>query len=445
MKTGFSRECITPPMGIHMSGYYETRVAKGVLDDLFVSAVSFDDGNKKAVIIGVDTLMMASSQCRKCIKLVADKCSIDEKSIFINCSHTHTGGSIDLKPLGNNPGDKEYEKYMFEKIAEAAKKSFENMKDSAFFAADGKAENISFLRRYKMKNGNTQTNPGVENPDIDQPLGMVNDTVKLLKIVRDDGDDIFIINFGTHADTVGGEMISADWPGFVRNTIEKALDGVKCLFLTGAQGDVNHINPHPTTFDRIGLDYNTFDGVPRSYSHAKHMGQVVAGAVLLICEKAVPIDNNEIAFETLEVVLPSNQDNSRLEEAERIYKLHEEGKDSEIPFEKMELTTVIAEARRIVTLQNGPESFAYTISGIKIGEAVFLGTPGELFSEIGLKIQENSQFATTFVCCLTNGGDTYFPTSSAYDEGGYESRTSFLKKGGDKIIIDSMKTLCKKL
>ena len=42
------------------------------------------------------------------------------------------------------------------------------------------------------------------------------------------------------------------------------------------------------------------------------------------------------------------------------------------------------------------------------------------------------------VCCLTNGGDSYFPTSSAYDEGGYEARTSRLKKGGDKILIDGM-------
>ena len=42
--------------------------------------------------------------------------------------------------------------------------------------------------------------------------------------------------------------------------------------------------------------------------------------------------------------------------------------------------------------------------------------------------------------CL-HPGDSYFPTSSAYDEGGYEAKTSRLKKGGDKIIIDGMKKL----
>ena len=49
MKTGFSRLCITPYQGIAIAGYYEKRFVKGTLDDLYVSAVSFDDGEKKAV------------------------------------------------------------------------------------------------------------------------------------------------------------------------------------------------------------------------------------------------------------------------------------------------------------------------------------------------------------------------------------------------------------
>ena len=47
----------------------------------------------------------------------------------------------------------------------------------------------------------------------------------------------------------------------------------------------------------------------------------------------------------------------------------------------------------------------------------------------------------TMVTCLTNGGDSYFPTSEAYDEGGYEARTSRLKKGGDEIIVEGMTRL----
>lgn len=445
MKSGFGRRCITPGLGVPMSGYYVKRNAKGVLDDLLVSAVVFDDGENKTVIIGLDTLELSSKQCDAYREHISAKCDIDASCIFINCSHTHTAPSINDAPLDPNPADKEYEAFMLGKMTEAVWEAIDDLKEASLYVADGKAENISFVRRYKMKNGSTQTNPGVDNSEIDCPLGIVNEAVKLLKIVRTGGDDIYIVNFGTHADTVGGEMISGDWPGFVIRTVEKSLDGVKCLFLTGAQGDVNHVNPYPTAFDRIGLDYNTFDGVPRSYSHARHMGQVIAGAVLQICEKAVPVHGGVVGCETVEIVIPSNADNSRLEESKKICRLHEEGRDCEIPFEKMELTTVVAEARRIVSLYNGPDSYRFTLSGMKIGDAVFLGIPGELFTEIGIRIQEELRFDNVFICCLTNGGDTYFPTSSAYDEGGYESRSSYLKKGGDDIVVEGSKILFEKL
>ena len=37
------------------------------------------------------------------------------------------------------------------------------------------------------------------------------------------------------ADTTNGEMISSDWPGWMRRTVEKTLDDTKCVFITGAQ------------------------------------------------------------------------------------------------------------------------------------------------------------------------------------------------------------------
>jgi hypothetical protein len=111
----------------------------------------------------------------------------------------------------------------------------------------------------------------------------------------------------------------------------------------------------------------------------------------------------------------------------------------------MELTTVVAEAQRIVELSEGPKSFFFTLSARIVGEVAFLGMPGECFTEIGRRIEKESPFDTTFVCCLTNGGETYFPTSKAYGEGGYEARTSRLKKGGDDIVVNGMVELSKNL
>ena len=109
----------------------------------------------------------------------------------------------------------------------------------------------------------------------------------------------------------------------------------------------------------------------------------------------------------------------------------------------MELTTVVAEATRIVDLEKGPESYSFTLSAIKIGSLAFAGIPGEPFTEIANRIYEGSPFETTILCALTNGGDSYFPTSRAYEEGGYEARSSYLKKGADNIIVNGSVELLK--
>ena len=111
----------------------------------------------------------------------------------------------------------------------------------------------------------------------------------------------------------------------------------------------------------------------------------------------------------------------------------------------MELTTVVAEATRIVELENGPDSYSFTLSAIKIGDMAFAGIPGEPFTEIANRIYDASPFETTVLCCLTNGGDSYFPTSRAYEEGGYEARTARLKKGADNIIVEGTTELLNSL
>ncbi len=111
----------------------------------------------------------------------------------------------------------------------------------------------------------------------------------------------------------------------------------------------------------------------------------------------------------------------------------------------MELTTVVAEASRILSLEHGPEFFTFTLSAIKLGELVFAGIGGEPFTEIGNRICQNSPFKNTILCCLTNNSGGYIPTSKAYDEGGYEARGAMLKRGSDDILVNGMTELLKRL
>ena len=127
--------------------------------------------------------------------------------------------------------------------------------------------------------------------------------------------------------------------------------------------------------------------------------------------------------------------------ARKYHELHLAGKDSEIPFKGMELTTVVAEAGRMVRLENGPETFPLGLSAVAIGPVALLGIPGEPFNGIGRGIKEAEGWEVVMPCCLTNGSEGYFPMQDSYDEGGYEARSSRYKAGTAELIIEEGKAL----
>ena len=444
MKTGFSKVCINPPYGAPIVGYYEHRYVKGILDNLYARAVAFDDGNKKSVIIAVDLCLLGQVYFDRMKEEIQKATGMDKEAIFINCSHTHTGPLVGKDFASDDRSSETYDNFLINSVRDAAVYALNDLKESKFGMAEGQAKNISFVRRYRMKDGSVATNPGVNNPNIDHALAEPNETVKLIKITREGGEDIFVINFGTHPDSVGGEYISADYMGFVCDILEKAVPNTKCIFLLGAQGDVNHVNVHPTKGESA-ISTIDFDSVPRSIKHAEHMGRIIAGAVLSICSITDEITCDKISYAFSRVDLPTHQENDKIPEMRKIYDLYTSGRASELPYKEMELTTKVAEASRIIKLENGPLSLPFYLSAIKIGDLVFAGIGGEPFTEIGIRICEGSPFKATVLCCLTNTSGGYIPTTKSYSEGGYEACSSALKPGGDDIVVNGMLDLLKTL
>ena len=440
MKAGYARVCINPPYGAPIVGYYEKRFTKGIADDLFARAVAFDDGEKKAVVIALDLCYLDQARYDEFKAAIVEATGMDKDAIFINCSHTHTGPMVGQDFASDLKCPDHYIPFVCDCVRDAAVYAIQDLKEIKMEIAQGQAKNISFVRRYRMKDGSVATNPGVGNPPIDHALGEPNETVKLIKLMREDADDIFIVNFGTHPDSVGGEYISADYIGYVCSILENAVPGTKCIFLQGAQGDVNHVNVNPTPAE-AAISTIDFDSVPRSIKHAEHMGRIIAGAVLSICSITEPVVADKIAYGSKRVDLPSHQENHRMEEARKIHDLYVAGRANELPFKEMALTTAVAEAERIIDLENGPESYPFFLSAVQVGELVFAGIGGEPFTELGNRICADSPFKHTVMCALTNSAGGYIATRKAYEEGGYEARSSKLAPGGDDIIVAGMKEL----
>jgi len=262
---------------------------------------------------------------------------------------------------------------------------------------------------------------------------------------REGADSIVLVNFGNHPDTVGGCKISCDWPGFLRRTVEKAIDNVKCIFVNGAEGDVNHVNVWPTG-GYLNDTFNDFDDVSRGYGHARFMGRVMTGGVLQVFDKVKYVDVKSLNFMQRSIQIPSNMpEPEEMEEARYIHKMHLAGRDEELPYKGMMMTTVVAEARRMLRLENGPDYFDMNLIGISVGGVAFLGIPGEPFSEVGKQLKNDPNFTLVVPTALTNGSQGYFPTRDAYDEGGYEARGSRFKAGVAELIIEEGKKLLTEL
>lgn len=437
MKCGFCKKVITPPLGTPIVGYYRERLMKGVIDDLYVRAAAFSDGEKKAVVLAVDLCLLTEATCTDYRKTIADFCGIDMEAVFICCNHTHTGPLTTPDFASDKKPSPQYMDFLRVTFRDAAAYALEDLKPAEAYAAETKAEGISFVRRYRMKDGTVRTNPGPLNPNTDYALGTPNESLKLLKIVREGGDDLFIFNFGTHTDTVGGEYISADYSGYACAAIEGAIPGTQAMFLMAPQGDVNHVNVWKENYNKV-VSPREAEDVKETAAHARYMGRVIAGNILTVCDRAEKLDSLSLAWGSAEVEIPSHQENDKLEEARRINALYEAGRGDEICEPGMHRTEIIAEARRIILLENGPAFYRYKVYALRLGQFVFACLPGEPFTDIHNRILAGSPFERTMVCCLTNSSGGYFPTTQAFHEGGYEAKTSVYGAGADDALVNGM-------
>jgi len=455
LQAGFSRVNITPPMGTEIVGYFHARYAEGVLDELEINALALAAGESKVVLMTADLCYINGTAQNEICKYICEATGLTWDQILIHSTHTHTGPVVNIDGKGGmqvsgaddskQAINRQYGLMLCRKFADAAMMALNDLKPAKMGWSVGHAPNIAFVRRFRMKDGKVRTNPGVGNPDILHPIGDVDERVNVLRFDREGGESIVIANMGCHPDVVGGSLISGDWPALFRHQLEKSLSNVKAMFFNGCEGDVNHVNVNAKGGDLNGM-FHDFDDVARGYRHSIHMANVMTGAVLQVFEKVNYVDVDSIRSKLYKIFVPSNMPKPEdLPLAHKYNDLHNAGKDDEIPFEGMELTTVVAEAGRMVKLENGPAEFPMTLIGVAIGNVAFVGVPGEPFNGVGLGIKKAADWDLVLPCCLTNGSEGYFPMQDSYDEGGYEARSSRFKAGTAEIIVKQSVALLNEL
>ncbi len=426
-KVGYGEITINPPLGIGISGYYVPRFAKGFLDDLQAQCLALTAGDTPVLVISVDNCIIFTEIATEYREAVAAATGIPAENLFICATHSHT------TPLLRN-GDffeaeegpiRAYSAFLKERLCILARAALADLRPARMGFGTVKApDRIAYIRRYRMKDGSTMTCPPINHPDIVGPIGELDQRVNVLRFDREEAESVVLLNYGIHMDTIGGELLSGDWLAHTRTTLKKALDGTHCIFINGAQGDVGSTHIHPEGGDMNDTEIS-FDNEMKSPGMARFVGRALAGAILQIYDKVEYTEVDRVATRSHTVSVDANLPTTAELAQAKVYKaLHDTGREEEIPFEAMELTTVVAEALRMCRLEGGAKEFQLSLSGIAIGPVALVGLPGEPFTEIGVKIKENDGWRCILPCGLVNGYEGYFPTREAFEEGGYEARSS---------------------
>ncbi|MDD4681512.1 MAG: neutral/alkaline non-lysosomal ceramidase N-terminal domain-containing protein [Clostridia bacterium] len=441
LKVGFSKVDITPPLGVCMAGYYSKRLAEGILDPLYASALSISDldDNIKVIIISCDLIGLDTEYVNITKKYICERLGLTEEKILIHSTHTHTG------PFGRKQKDKEkaerlggqdeeYIAMLERKIADAAQMASGNLKKVTLKVGYGSEDSISFIRRYRMKDGSIKTNPGIGNTDIIGPNGEKDPTVFTARFKYADGSgEILLVNFALHPDTTSGSYISADYPGHMRSAIKRHIPNCEVVYINGAAGDINHIDAMHPGRTSVGYEYSS------------KLGNILAAEVLKIYQNLSDISaadaySNIICSTSKVIKVPLRKINSA--QVEQSHEIVQAFYNGEWKAKNMGSTPDLAKAYQTLKIAGLGDSIMMEIQVIVIKGVTFIGLPGEVFSEIGRKIKNKSPFKHTFISSVTNGTLGYFPTRTAFNEGGYESRNNpFTEELEDLLVNTSIELL----
>ncbi len=447
-KAGFSETIVNPPLDYPLHGYYLNRKGKGFIDDLKASALALSLNDNNIIIISVDNGGFKQTVIEKFSYAITKRTGIKKENIFITATHSHTAPSTFFPEFYETEKNKidSYINFLTTKLTNLCIEALNDLKPAKMGYAVGKApDRIAYIRRYRMKDGSTLTCPTINDPNIVGPIGELDQRVNIIRLDRENTNSIVILNYGIHADTVNGDYYCSDWIGWTRDTIEKALDGTKCMCLIGAQGDVGSTNINPIPGDMNDTEIS-FDNEMKSPGMARFIGRALAGVILQVYDKVayVQVDN----IKSVQTKLPVKMNIPKKEDlplAKKYKKLYENEESDKIPYTGMELTTIVAEALRMCKMENDPPIAYLTLSGIRIGNIAFVGIPGEPFTDIGIQIKNSNDYDLILPCAIANGYEGYFPIKSAFDEGGYEARTSPYKPEISESIISCAKEILAKL
>lgn len=434
LEVGIARERITPPLGMPMAGYYHERGAVDIHDDLYARAIVLREGDTLAALVSLDLITTRRDQVLAARKIISARTEIPGDHVLVSATHAHTGPVLMTKSKrrigqkGKNPLVEEYSEKLPGKIADAVEKALSRLQPAAVWSAMGFEDSLAFNRRFHMTDGSVGWNPGKLNPRIIKAAGPIDPDVGVVLFRgRDERPFGAFVNYAVHLDNVGGPSLSADLPYSLGESLARVMgDDFETVYMTGACGDVNHVNVQ-------------WGQAQKGHQNAARMGTVLAGSVLRTWPDLERVGG---PLSVVSKVVPLEIAPITEAEIEPAQKTVEEGNDrGRANFMKL------VKAHQVLDVADRKgRPFEVEVQVVALGTRLaWVALPGEMFVQLGLDLKLDSPFESTMVAELANGSIGYIPNLRAYPQGNYEVVSARCAAGSGERLIATAVDLLKQL
>jgi neutral ceramidase len=440
LQIGAAEIDITPPIGHRMAGYFDERLATAIHDPLKAKAIVLRQGHEQVAMVFCDLVGLSLNVTTNARAQASQKTGIPVSHIVICATHSHTGPLFDdvrrhyfheaaIAKEGTDSKEKiHYPSFLTERLVKVITEAQAKLQPSQLAVGIAKQENLTFNRRYWMKNGKVAFNPGQLNPNIVRPAGPSDPDVGILlaRDLKDKRPFVGATVFAMHSDTVGGTEYSADYAFYIQETLRQAF-GKEFIsaFGAGTCGDLNHINVNKK---------EPFKG----FAMAEHLGTTLGHTVVNASGRLPVIEKPSLAVRNVTLTVPL-QDVTTEELADARSKIDKLG-DPNTDF----MTKVVA-VKRLDLARRGA-TWPMEVQVIRLdADTAIVCLPCEIFVELGLAIKQASPFKKTIVISICNDRPSYVPTKKAFTEGSYEITNARVKSGAGEMLVDAAVKLLKEI
>lgn len=426
LHVGSSRMDITPGKDVILGGATISGkiYVDYIKDPLYVKTVVIAGGGRKLCMIALDLLMIIRRYVEEIRDELARRWGFDRDAIMLHATQNHKAPSLGHFKISEDytaipeefdwlrGGDERYHAFAVSRIIASVEQAIAAMEPVKIGVSSGVEGKLAFNRRMIMKDGSIAM-PGAEGPadllsrclegPMDPELGVVGFQAQSGRLAA------LLLNYTCHpVHQLGEFFISADWPGAWSDCMQKNYgDACIPLVLNGACGNINPWDPYADSPN----------------NDARLMGERLAQTTLQVMNRIEYQDRAELAWRVHTIDIPLRRLNDAEVEAAKQYIAEHPTPRS---MDEIFVDDRWVYASGLLDLHEQYKRnplYRYEIQVLRIGDAAFVGLPGEPFAEGGIQIKLDSPAAFTYIVHNTQFAG-YIPTKQAFERGGYEVNTA---------------------